>query len=74
MSDNKWWEIETLEGHALILGKGFDYDAQVIVDVVNNLLIVRSPYPSKETDENYPYPNEMELVIPLDQIKKLIKE
>jgi hypothetical protein len=74
MSDNKWWRADTLEGPALILGKGFDYDAEVVIDAVNDVLIVRSPYPSKETDENYPYPNMMELSIPLDQLKKLIKD
>lgn len=74
MLDNKWWQIDTLEGPSLILGKGFDYDAMIVVDVANNLLTVRSPYPSKETDENYPYPNLMELVIPLDQIKDLLKD
>lgn len=72
MNNNEWWFIESLEGPALILGPGFDYKAAIHLDIANGHLIIRSPYPSRETDENYPYPNEMELAVPVSQIQELL--
>jgi hypothetical protein len=74
MSENKWWEADTLEGRSLILGPGFDFEAMITVEVASNIVIFKSPYPSKEGDENYPYPNMMEIGVPLDQIKNLLRD
>ena len=69
---DKWNFFPSLEGDALILGPGFDYEAMISVSKENGMLIIKAPYPSHESDVTYPYPNMLELCVPLDQIKDLL--
>lgn len=66
-----WRMTETLEGPGLIIGPGFDYEALIINN--GDCMIIRAPFPSRESDECYPYPELLELVVPIEQIRKLIE-
>ena len=67
MEPNTWWlASDTLEGKSLVFGRGFDYNGMILLDGDN--LVIRIP-----DREQYAYPEVIELVVPIAQVRELIK-
>lgn len=65
-------EQNTLEGKALIMGPGFDYQSMILFDHDTQELVIRYARPRTPDEEGYPYPAQEEMTVPLALLKKII--